>query len=225
MKVRISSSLLAAVIIVSGCTTTDPQTGEKHASDASKGAGIGAAAGAVLGAMTSNKSGRTKGVLTGAIAGAAVGGGVGYAMDKKQEEKLRQQMANTGVKVESNNESLKLVIPGNVSFASGNADIAPSFYPVLDQLAQSLNEYPESTIKIVGYTDTTGSLGVNQQLSRARANAVGMYLGQHGVAMGRIQTDGLGPNYPIASNDTADGRAQNRRVEIKITPTNRTASN
>lgn len=224
MKYRIVASVLSVAVALSACTTTNPQTGEKQVSNTSKGAGIGAAAGALIGVMTTNKGNRTKGVVTGALAGAAVGSGAGYVMDKKQEEKLRQQMANTGVKVEGTNEELKLVIPGNISFATGNSELTPNFYPVLDQLAQSLNEYPNSNVKITGHTDSVGNVGANQQLSRARANAVAVYLAQHGVHMRRIEIGGLGSNYPIADNATAEGRAQNRRVEVKITPNNVGAS-
>jgi len=207
--------LIGALVV--GCTTTDPQTGQAKASDATKGAGIGAAAGALLGAMTSNKSGRAKGMLTGAALGAAAGGGAGYLMDK-QEAKMRAQMANSGVQVQRQGDALNLTIPGNISFASGSASLTPNFSPVLDKIAQTLAEYPDTQVQIVGHTDNTGPDDLNQRLSQNRANAVSLYLGGKGIQPGRMQTEGMGSSMPVASNTTPDGRAQNRRVEIKIVP-------
>lgn len=209
---------VATTFAIAGCTTTDPNTGEQKASDASKGAGIGAVAGAVLGAMTSNKSGRAKGVLTGAALGAAAGGGAGYLMDK-QEAKMKQQMANSGVQVKRDGDNLNLIIPGNISFNSGSAALTPSFYPVLDKVAETLREYPDSQVQIVGHTDSTGAADLNQSLSQNRAQSVSLYLGGKGVQPARVQTSGMGSSVPVASNATPDGRAQNRRVEIKIIPT------
>src|ERR1022692_1723083 len=137
--------------------------------------------------MTSNKSGRAKGMLTGAAIGAAAGGGVGYAMDK-QEAKMKQQMANSGVQVKRDGDNLNLVIPGNISFNSGSAALTPSFYPVLDKVAETLREYPDSQVQIVGHTDSTGAADLNQSLSQNRAQSVSIYLGGRGIQTGRMQT-------------------------------------
>lgn len=221
---KVMALILSTVFILPACTTTDPRTGETKVSDASKGAGLGAAAGAVIGAMTSNKSGRAKGVISGAAVGAALGGGIGYARDAR-EKKLREQMADTGVKVEESGQGVKVIIPGNISFPNGSAEVVPEFYPVLDRLVVSLREYPDSLIQITGHTDNVGSFPTNQQLSRGRARAVAMYIGQHGIALDRLEIDGKGSARPIADNATAEGRAQNRRVEINIVPTGKNAMN
>lgn len=224
MKRQFSMLVLSAAIALAGCTTTDSKTGESKTSDATKGAGLGAAAGALVGAMTSNKSGRAKGVITGAAVGAALGGGIGYARDAR-EKKLREQMADTGVNVEANGQNLKLIIPGNISFPNASAEVVPEFYPVLDKLIVSLREYPDSLVQVTGHTDNIGSFPANQQLSRARARSVAMYIGQHGVSLDRLEVDGKGSARPIADNATVEGRSQNRRVEITIVPTGKTAMN
>lgn len=207
---------VAVAVATTGCASTDANK-EQGASKTAKGAGIGAAAGAVIGAMTSNKSGRAKGVLTGAALGAAAGAGTGYMMDK-QEAKMKEKMANSGVQVQRDGDTLNLVIPGNISFNSGSAALTPSFYPVLDKVAETLSEYPDTQVQIVGHTDSTGSAELNQRLSQNRASTVALYLGGKGVQTTRMQSTGMGPSVPVASNDTAAGRAQNRRVEIKIIP-------
>jgi len=153
--------------------------------------------------------------LIGAAAGAAMGGGVGYHMDK-QEQQLRQRLAHTGVDVQRQGDTLKLVVPSAISFDSGSAQLKPQFDEPLNQVAASLNQFPDTHIQVVGHTDSTGGMALNQQLSVNRANAVALYLGSRGVAAERMQTAGMGPTQPIASNDTPEGRAQNRRVEIKI---------
>lgn len=208
---------VAVAIAATGCASTDSTNDQQGSNKTAKGAGIGAAAGAIVGAMTSNKSGRAKGVLTGAAVGAAAGAGAGYMMDK-QEAKMKEKMANSGVQVKRDGDTLNLVIPGNISFSSGSAALTPSFYPVLDKVAETLREYPETQVQIVGHTDSTGSSDLNQRLSQNRANTVSLYLGGKGVQAARMQATGMGPSVPAASNDTADGRAQNRRVEIKIIP-------
>lgn len=211
VAVALSAALLAA------CTTTDPNTGERKASNTAKGAGIGAAAGAVLGAMVSSKHDRGKGAVTGAVLGGAIGGAVGHRADK-QEAELKEKLANSGVEVQRQGDTINLVVPGNISFATGSAQLAPNFYESLNKVATSLKEFPDSSVQIVGHTDSTGSASFNQQLSVNRANAVAVYLGAQGVNPQRMQSTGMGPSQPIGDNRTADGRAQNRRVEIKIIP-------
>ena len=179
------------------------------------GTAIGAATGAATGALVAKKSGA--GAIVGGLAGAAIGGGTGYYLDV-QEAELRQQLASTGVGVERTDDSIRLIMPGNITFKTDSADINSNFYAVLNSVAKVLNKYNNSTIMVLGFTDNTGSADYNQTLSRQRANAVASYLQGQGVKSSRFEIMAMGPSNPIASNATATGRAQNRRVEIKIIP-------
>lgn len=217
MKQRhLGIALLAAAVALSGCAI-DPYTGEQKASNTGKGAGIGAVSGAVVGAATSSKKDREKGAIIGAVAGAAIGSGVGYYMDT-QEKKLRQQLEGSGVRVQRTGDTIKLIMPGNITFAVSSEQIAPNFYDVLNDVALVLREFNKTVIDIKGYTDSTGSFEYNQQLSERRAESVGRYLTNQQIAAGRIRTAGYGPRYPVADNNTEAGRAQNRRVEIDLVP-------
>jgi outer membrane protein OmpA-like peptidoglycan-associated protein len=216
-KVRSLLSLSIIAILSSGCTTTDPQTGKQKASHTAVDAGVGALAGAALGALTSSSKDRNKGILTGAVVGGAIGGAVGHRADK-QEAQLREKLANSGVEVERHGDTINLVVPGAISFATNSAQLAPNFYASLNQVAMSLQDYPDSTVQIVGHTDSTGAAAFNQQLSVNRANAVVVYLTAQGIDQQRMQAVGMGSSQPIADNKTIEGRAQNRRVEIKIIP-------
>lgn len=202
-------------VFVGACATTDPYTGEQKASNTAKGAGIGAVAGAVLGAVSSSDKDRKKGILRGAAAGAAIGGGVGYYMDR-QEAKLREKLQGSGVQVRREGDDLRLVMPGNITFPTAQYDIRSDFYPVLDSVSEVLDEFEKTTITVGGHTDSRGSSEYNQQLSENRARSVKNFLSQRGVSSGRINAVGYGERYPIASNDAASGREQNRRVELKL---------
>lgn len=208
---------LMTTALLAGCMTTDPNTGEKKVSRTSRDAGIGAVAGAVLGAAVSSKSDRGKGALIGAAAGGGIGAAIGHRADK-QEAELRKQLENSGVEVQRQGDTINLVVPNAISFATNSAQLTSNFYGPLNDVATSLKSYPDTTIQIIGHTDSTGSATYNQQLSVNRANAVVVYLTAQGVAKERMQAVGMGLNQPIADNKTAEGRAQNRRVEIKIIP-------
>lgn len=208
---------LAGVLIVTGCTTTDPYTGEQKTSKTTKGAAIGAAAGAVLGVATSSKKDRGKGALIGAAAGAAIGGGIGQYQDR-QEAELRQQLEGTGVRVQREGDNLKLIMPGNITFAVNSEQIQSGFYDVLDSVALVIRKYDKTLVDIRGYTDSTGSFEHNQALSERRAQSVASYLIGQQIAASRVRTAGYGPRYPVAPNNTEAGRAQNRRVEINLQP-------
>lgn len=210
------SAMAVGIALLAGCTT-NPYTGEREAGKAGVYGGIGAVTGAVIGAATSSKKDRTKGALIGAAVGGAAAGGYGYYVDT-QEAKLRQTLQGTGVQVQRNGDNLTLIMPGNITFASNSADISSSFYPTLNSLVQVFKEFNKNGIEIVGHTDSTGSMQLNQDLSNRRAQSVAAYLTANGVAASRISAFGVGPNQPIASNDTAAGRAQNRRVEINLRP-------
>jgi outer membrane protein OmpA-like peptidoglycan-associated protein len=212
-----SKSLLAislALTLGLGACTTNPYTGEKQASKAGMGAGIGAVAGGLIGAAT---GGDRNAILLGMGIGAIAGGGVGYYMDK-QEDKLRMQLQSTGVSVTRNGDNIILNMPGNVTFATNSSNISPDFYRVLDSVALVINEFEKTYIDINGHTDSTGAESYNQTLSEARANSVARYLESQKVVSARIVTRGMGESQPIADNDTPEGRALNRRVEIILTP-------
>lgn len=214
MKILVAFLTLIAMV---GCTSMDPYTGQQKTSNTTKGAGIGAVAGAVIGAASASKKDRKKGALTGAVAGGAIGGGVGYYMDR-QEAALRQRLQGSGVQVRREGDKIYLVMPGNITFATGNADIRSDFYNVLDSVALVLAEFNKTAIKISGHTDSTGGAQLNQTLSEQRANSVRNYLVDQKVASGRIQSYGYGPRYPVATNDTEAGRQANRRVELELLP-------
>lgn len=208
---------LCAVLTLAACTTTDPYTGEKKTSNTAKGAGIGAVAGAIIGAASSSDSDRKKGALTGAAAGAAIGGGVGNYMDR-QEAKLRDELQGSGVQVRREGDRLYLVMPGNITFATGRYEIRSDFYNVLDSVSKVLTEFDKTAIKVSGHTDSTGSDELNQRLSEQRAESVRQYLIRRDVAAGRVQAYGYGSRYPVASNSTEQGRQANRRVELELLP-------
>jgi outer membrane protein OmpA-like peptidoglycan-associated protein len=219
-SILVRSTLLAAVaaFTFTGCMTTDAYTGDKKVNKTTKGAGIGALAGAVLGAATGdNSKERRKRALIGAGVGALTGAGVGAYMDR-QEAKLRAQLQGTGVSVTRNGNELILNMPGNITFKTASADLNSNFYGVLDSVGLVLKEFDKTLIDVEGHTDSDGSDSYNQQLSLNRANSVGMYLQSHGVNGQRIVTFGAGEARPIASNATAEGKQQNRRVELKLQP-------
>ncbi|WP_318371148.1 OmpA family lipoprotein [Enterobacter sp.] len=215
-----SALLIAAAVCgalaVSGCTT-NPYTGEREAGKAGIGAGIGSLVGAGVGVLSSSKKDRGKGALIGAAAGAALGGGAGYYMDA-QEAKLRQKMQGTGVSVTRNGDNIVLNMPNNVTFDSSSATLKPTGANTLTGVAMVLKEYPKTAVNVVGYTDSTGGKDLNMRLSQQRADAVASSLITQGVDAGRLRTSGMGPANPIASNSTEDGKAQNRRVEITLSP-------
>jgi len=137
---------------------------------------------------------------------------------QNQEEKLRQQTAGTGVEVTRQGDNVILNMPGHVTFATDSAQISPAFQGTLDQVATTITEYQDTRVQVAGHTDSTGSESYNQQLSQRRAQAVADYLASRGVATTRITTIGHGETQPVASNETAEGRQQNRRVEIILSP-------
>ena len=210
---KVLATLVVATTLV-GCQTLDPYTQQTKTSNATQGAGIGALAGAVLGAAVS-KGNRGEGALIGAAVGGAVGGGIGYYMDQ-QEMLLRQELEGTGVRVERVGDEIRLVMPGNITFATDSDRIAGNFYPVLDSVAKVLLKFDKTVINVDGYTDSTGSFEYNQALSERRSQSVSNYLTQVGVDRLRINSRGFGERNPIASNDSEAGRSANRRVEIWI---------
>lgn len=215
------STTLAAVLVTSGCTTFDAYTGEEKTSNTAIGAGIGAGVGAVI-AYLDNKDEksskkRNQRILAAAVGGGAIGGGIGYYMDA-QEAKLRKQLRGTGVSVQRDGDNINLIMPGNITFAQSRSDIASSFYDVLNSVVVVLKEYDKTLVVVAGHTDSDGSAEYNQTLSEQRARSVSDYLKSGGINAVRLETVGFGENNPIASNSTAAGKQQNRRVEITLVP-------
>ncbi len=215
---RVAALAASATLAAAGCTTVNPYTREDQTSNAAKGAAIGAAAGAVVGVLTGDNSReRRQRALIGAGIGGLTGGGVGYYMDV-QEAKLRKQLEGTGVSVTRNGDEITLNMPGNVTFATNSADLNSQFFGTLDSVALVLKEYEKTLVDVAGHTDNTGGQALNQQLSERRAATVANYLVSRGVIAGRLVQQGFGYSRPIASNDTPEGRARNRRVEIVLSP-------
>lgn len=199
-------TIAVTAALTSGCAT-------QQQTETAFGTGAGAAAGAVLGTMI---GGSGRGTVVGATVGAGVGAAAGYNWPLVKE-KLGIATKDSGVAVsEQRDGSLKVSVPGSVSFASGSAAIDTRLYPTLDKLANTLNEFPASTITVVGYTDSQGSAQDNLELSGRRAAAVADYLALRGVQRNRMTITGRGEAEPIADNATETGRAQNRRVEMLI---------
>ena len=208
MKKLIMSVVCLAFL--SACAT-DPYTGESKVSKTAWGTGIGTAVGAGIGAL----AGGSKGALIGAGIGAAGGAATGGYMDL-QARKLRQELVGTGVQVAQEGNTVRLIMPGNITFNTNESTIRPNFNKVLDSVAKVINEYNKTNVQVVGYTDNTGNDSINNPLSLARAQSIGNYLVLRGVNAGRIRTYGLGSQNPIATNSTPEGREQNRRVEISL---------
>lgn len=214
MKKSIVIAVVTTLFLL-GCAS-NPFQGEHG--KAATGAAVGAGGGAILGSVVSGRGDHGKGAVLGAVIGATLGGLVGNQMDK-QERDLRQQMAGTGVEVKREGDTLRLQAPSNITFETNRADVRPQFQSVLDQLAGSINQYPGTVVQVEGHTDSVGAAAYNQTLSENRAQSVRSYLIQRGVAANRIQALGYGLTRPVADNATAEGRAQNRRVEVLIVPT------
>jgi outer membrane protein OmpA-like peptidoglycan-associated protein len=139
-------------------------------------------------------------------------------MDEQIKE-LEEATQGTGVDVTQTPEGDGILVNlPDVTFATDSAQVSPQMRNVLDDVAQSLMQYPDSLIDVMGHTDSTGSEAYNLDLSKRRADAVANYLVSRGVARARIETIGYGEQYPVADNSTPSGRAENRRVEIRITP-------
>jgi len=203
-------SILAAG--VSACAT------DGGISRTAAGATVGAVAGAVIGHQVNDDNGR----YVGAVAGALAGGAVGRYMDKQQEEleaQLRREQAANEIQISRlADNTLKLDVNSEVSFDVNSARINRGFYPSLNKLASVLADYPQTVVHIVGHTDSSGSDSYNQQLSIQRATSVQRYVNRLGVDAPRTRTEGRGESSPVASNATATGRSQNRRVEIYLKP-------
>lgn len=215
-RILLSGTAALALMGTSACVT-DPNTGEQKVSRTAIGAGLGGTLGYLLGGAIGGDAAR--------IIGAGLGGSAGAVLGKQFDDQIREldeELQGQGVDVEEvgDQEAILVRLPDGVTFASGSANINPGFYDALDSVANSLVRYPNSLVDVYGFTDTTGSDGLNQRLSEQRAQAVADYLASRGVARSRLATRGYGESYDYLRIKTADGVNEplNRRVEIKIIP-------
>lgn len=221
MTLRLSLSALAlSAMTLAACTdpsTLGPQPGAQNPNqNRNQGALIGAGAGALLGALVSDDGDRADGALIGAVVGGAVGAGIGYNLDQ-QEAELRQQLGSD-ISINNTGDRLIVSLPNNLLFATDSTALTPTLQGDLRALAQNVQVYANSTLQIVGHTDSDGDAAYNQTLSEGRAQSVANVLIANGVPGSRIQTFGRGESQPVATNQTEAGKALNRRVEIVILP-------
>ena len=191
----------AAVCFLAACAT-DPYTGESKVSKTAWGTGIGTLAGAGIGALVGGEKGALVGAGIGAVGGASV--------------RLREELVGTGVQVQKVGDNVRLIMPSNITFDTDSAVFKPVFNNILTSVAKVINEFDKTKVQVAGYTDSTGSAAYNNTLSLQRAQAVANYLKLRDVNASRLMVYGYGSSNPIASNATAAGREQNRRVEITL---------
>lgn len=216
---RITIPLIFALSL-SACATND--LGEKRDFKNSElGAMIGVVGGAVAGAAI-NHNNRGKGALIGAIGGGLAGGGIGYYMDsqaKDLQKQLAPEIQRGDITVQKlGDQSLLVSMTSNTGFDTNSSVLKSGYTPTLDKIAKVVNQYGKTTISIVGHTDSTGSVSVNQSVSERRAQAVEDYFVSRNVNRIRLDSAGRGKAEPRASNDTEAGRSLNRRVELRIVP-------
>lgn len=209
----INTTLIAAtatLMLISGCATDDPNRRAKV------GAAVGAVAGGVIGHQAHSKNGRYAGAVVGALTGAAVGN----YMDKQQrklEQRLARERRNEQIQITRlDDETLRLDVKSEASFAVNSATINNAFLNSLKTMAEVIGEYDKTAVHVIGHTDSTGKQSYNQQLSVKRATSVTRYLSGNGVNQSRIRSAGRGETMPLDSNDTSSGRSNNRRVEVYL---------
>lgn len=214
----LTCALALTTVATSGCVT-DPYTGERRLSKTFMGglfgAGLGAGVAAGIAALAGKDAAKAAliGGGSGFLAGAAVGGYMDY-----QDAKLREFLAGTGVQVVRIGNEITLSMPSNITFKTDSDVLSPDFLEVMHSVTLVLNEYDKTIIEVMGHTDSSGSDAYNLGLSQRRARSVGNHLASKGINPTRVLTEGFGEQYPIATNDTAEGRAQNRRVELRLSP-------
>lgn len=218
-KLLLTGASVAILLGGVACTTTDPYSSAPRRNNTGTGVIAGAVGGALLGYLTntSNSEEGRKNALIGAGIGALGGAAVGQYMDRQQRE-LEAELSGTGVGVARQGDNLILRMPADVTFASNQSSVNARSFATLDDVAAVLNRYDQSIIDIVGHADSDGTDEYNLNLSRERAASVARYLVSRNVLADRLYVDGRGESAPIASNATAEGKAQNRRVEILIRP-------
>lgn len=208
---------VAGIMTLTACATDPSQYPGTEGNRTQEGAIAGAALGGVLGAITGDGN-RGDDIVRGAVIGGVAGAVTGNIMDRQAAE-LRNEFDDSRIQVINTGNELIVRMPEAILFATDSAALNPSLRSDLFVLADSLNKYPQSIVTVTGHTDNTGSAGYNQDLSERRASSVAAVLRSGGVSSSRLRVVGAGENRPIATNQTAAGRAQNRRVDITITPT------
>ncbi|CTQ33522.1 OmpA family protein [Jannaschia rubra] len=203
---------LAGSLVLAGCV--DATTGEPNRTRSGVliGAGLGAATGALAGSGS-----RADEIAAGAVAGGLIGGAVGSRLDRQAAD-LRNQLGDDRITINNTGSQLIVTMPQDILFATDSANLRPDLQGDIRALAGNLQQYPDTTVQVIGHTDSDGSAAYNQDLSERRARAVAGVLLEQGVSSARIVPIGRGESQPIASNQTAQGKQQNRRVEIVITP-------
>lgn len=197
--------VFVASFVLTGCASTN----------AEKGAVIGAISGAVLGKATSNH--KNKRAVFGAAIGAIAGAAIGDYMDK-QEQAFRDELSGSGIDVVREGDNLRLIMPSNITFATGQSYITSGFHTTLNDVAKVLVKFDKTLLSIEGHTDSSGAADFNQKLSEQRATSVKSYLMNQNILAARLNTTGYGETQPVAANNTAQNKALNRRVEIQIVP-------
>lgn len=213
----LTAGALCALLLLSGCSSMN-----KTQKGALYGGGGGAALGAGIGAIAGGGKGAAIGAAVGTAVGAGTGALVGHRMDKQKKELEEQFADNDDIQIEDVKDqndlpALKLTFKDDILFDTGKSNLSSASMTSLSHLAASLQQYPDTDVTVYGHTDNTGSRAVNEKLSKERADVVANYLVGNHVSRSRITTEGLAYDDPVASNDTAAGRAQNRRVEIYLT--------
>ncbi len=210
---------VSGMLALTACTDPALLGGDPNDPNAKtkQGALLGAGIGAALGAVTGRDGDRAEAAVKGGLLGAAAGGIIGNRLDK-QEADLRQSIGNDNVQIQNTGDRLIVTLPQDILFSTDSFAVRPDLQRDLRAVAANLQAYPDSTIQIVGHTDSDGDAGYNLTLSENRANAVADLLLNEGVPFARIQTFGRGEAQPVSSNLTPEGKAQNRRVEIVILP-------
>ncbi|MFC0679302.1 OmpA family protein [Lysobacter korlensis] len=232
MNTNLKLALAAAAVstALAGCATTGggyyggqgqagyPPPQQSEYDKTRRNAAIGAAVGAVAGLLSGDDATeRRQRALVGAGVGGLAGGAVGAYQDR-QERVLRDQLAGSGVEVVRQGDNITLNMPEAITFGFDRSDLQSQFYPVLDRLAGTLQQYNQTIVEVAGHTDSKGADAYNQQLSMRRADSVANYLMGRGLMRDRFIVTGAGESRPVASNETESGRAQNRRVEITLVP-------
>lgn len=202
--------LAVAGIVLAGCSNPD---GSEN--NTGTGAIVGGVLGAIVGASLPGDD--KKGAVLGGIAGAALGAGAGNILDRQQAA-LARDIRGSGAQIINTGDQLIVRMPEGITFATESATVRSGIRDDILAIARNLQEFPNNSVQVIGHTDNTGSSSFNQDLSQRRANAVASLLRQGGVPSGRLRVFGQGETQPIASNGSAGGRSQNRRVEIIITP-------
>lgn len=213
MKTKLLATALASSVALAGCTTATTTANNTYSAGKTA---LGALAGAAAGYGISKATGGEENERD-AIIGAVVGAGVSAYM-QKQASQLETQLEGTGVEVEldTTTNDINITMPSNITFDTDSSAIKSAFTGTLQDLATTMKQYDQTSVVVMGHTDSDGSASYNQTLSEKRAYSVAKYLYNNGVASSRISTIGYGETQPIASNATEAGKAQNRRVEIKI---------